>query len=72
MKIGLSVSRFSIIASATSSVAAFHFSTTASWRSSWVIRPIVVLVGDLADELVVLVEDRLLLAAARRRRSWRS
>ena len=39
MKIGFSVSRFSIIASATSSVAAFHCSTTASWRSSWVISP---------------------------------
>ena len=39
MKIGLSVSRFAIIASATSSVAAFHCSTTASWRSSWVISP---------------------------------
>ena len=39
MKIGLSSSRFLIIASATSSVASFHFSTTASCRSSWVIRP---------------------------------
>ena len=27
------------MASATSSVASFHFSVTASWRSSWVIRP---------------------------------
>ena len=40
MKIGLSSSRFATIASATSSVAAFHCSTTASWRSSWVIRPV--------------------------------
>ncbi len=39
MKIGFSVARLSTIASATSSVAEFHFSTTASWRSSWVIRP---------------------------------
>ena len=39
MKIGLSWSKCFSIASATSSVAAVHFSTTASWRSSWVIRP---------------------------------
>ena len=39
MKMGLSSSRFSIIASATSSVQAFQRSTTASWRSSCVIRP---------------------------------
>ena len=30
---------FSIIASATSSVALFHWSVTARWRSSCVIRP---------------------------------
>ena len=39
MKMGFSWSRFSSIASATSSVASVHLSTTASWRSSWVIRP---------------------------------
>ena len=39
MKIGFRRSKFFSIASATSSVAAVHLSTTASWRSSWVIRP---------------------------------
>ena len=41
MKIGFSV--VEVVAPsprATSSVAAFHCSTTASWRSSWVIRPV--------------------------------
>jgi len=39
MKMGFRRSRLSSMAVATSSVAAVHFSTTASWRSSWVIRP---------------------------------
>ena len=39
MKIGFSASKCSRIASATSSVASVHFSTTSSWRSSCVIRP---------------------------------
>ena len=39
MRIGLRRSKFFSIASATSSVAAVHLSTTASWRSSCVIRP---------------------------------
>ena len=39
MKMGLRWSRFASMAAATSSVAAVHFSTTTSWRSSWVIRP---------------------------------
>ncbi len=39
MKMGFSTSRFSCIASPTSSVAAVHFSTTFSWRSSGEIRP---------------------------------
>ncbi len=37
--IGLRASKCSRIASATSSVASVHFSTTSSWRSSCVIRP---------------------------------
>ena len=39
MKMGLSSSRLATIASATSSVARFHWSVTARWRSSCVIRP---------------------------------
>ena len=39
MNTGLSTSRLRCIASPTSSVAAVHFSTTASLRSSCVIRP---------------------------------
>ncbi len=39
MKIGLRWSRLSCIACPTSSVAAVHFSTTASWRSSGEISP---------------------------------
>ena len=40
MKMGFRWSRLSCIASPTSSVAAVHFSTTASLRSSWEIRPV--------------------------------
>ena len=40
MKMGFRWSRLSCIAWPTSSVAAVHFSTTASLRSSWVIRPV--------------------------------
>ena len=39
MKMGFSSSKLSCIASATASVASVHLSTTASWRSSCVIRP---------------------------------
>ncbi len=39
MKMGFNSWRWSFIASPTSSVAAFHFSTTSSLRSSWEIRP---------------------------------
>ncbi len=39
MKMGLSSSKFSSMASATFSVASVHLSTTASWRSCCVIRP---------------------------------
>ncbi len=40
MKMGLSSCRLSCMACPTSSVAAFHFSTTASWRSSWEMSPV--------------------------------
>ena len=40
MNTGLRWSRFFCIASPTSSVAAVHFSTTASWRSWPEIRPV--------------------------------
>ena len=39
MKMGFRTSKCSSIAAATASVACVHLSTTASWRSSWVIRP---------------------------------
>ena len=49
------------MASPTSSVAAVHFSTTFSWRSSWRDQAHVVLVLDLGDLALVALEDLLLL-----------
>ena len=57
MKMGFRTSRLSSIASATSSVAAFHCSTTASWRSSCVIRPMSYWSWISATCVLVLRED---------------